>query len=91
MKATIKATCPTNYQRQSLRAFGMPIEDHHNGSSSAELEFGDYDSAEAYLTSRAEMFYDNEEELADAIDDIERYGQLTLDAVTAKIYNNNDN
>lgn len=86
MKATIKALCPTNYQRQSLRAFGMPIQDYGNGSSSAELEFGDEDSAKAYLTNRAEMYYEDEAELADAMDDIEKYGQLTLDAVTAKIY-----
>ena len=85
MKTIIKATAPTGYQLRSLRAFGMPITDHRNGSYSAKQEFDSEEEAIIYLTKRAEIYFETDEEIEDAIEIIEKYGQLRLDAVTAYI------
>jgi hypothetical protein len=85
MKTIITATAPTIYQLRSLREFGMPVTDQRNGSYSACQEFDSEEDAIEYLTNRAENYFETEEEIEDAIEIIEKYGQLRLDAVTAYI------
>lgn len=89
-KITINATAQTSYQLSSLRAFGLEITSNGNGSHSASQEFNTEDEAKAYLIERAEMFFDgnsenDEERLADAIERINKYGSVYLDAVCATI------
>lgn len=88
MKTVIKAMAPTSYQTQSLRAFGMDIKKHGNGSYSSTQEFPDVESAKEYLRHRAEVYTEkdcNMMELQQMHDEIDNFGQLTLDAVTAHI------
>lgn len=87
MKTTfkIKAIAPTSYQLRSLLAFGMQYKALGNGSYVAISEiFDTEEEAKAYLEKRADMYYENENELNEALSDIE-CGVLTLDAVTARI------
>lgn len=84
MSFKITATAPTTYQHNSLRAFGMDIKKHGNGSYSASMEFDTEEEAKAYLTKRADMYFESESELDSAYADIE-HGCLTLDAVTARV------
>ena len=81
----IIATAPTVYQYKSLTYFGMPIEDLPDGSFQAEQEFDSEQEAKEFLTQRAEMYFETEEELKDAIEDIKTYGILRLDAASAHI------
>ena len=84
----ITATAPTSYQLQSLRHFGMEIKKHLNGSYFSTQDFDTEKEAKEYLKTRAEMYFDgnsdnDEVNLIDALDSIEKRGVLTLDAVTA--------
>lgn len=81
----ITATAPTTYQYQSLRHFGIPIKQHIGGSFSSEQYFDTEKDAKDYLISRAEMYFESEKELNDAIENINKYKSLSLDAVTAHI------
>ena len=86
----ITATAPTAYQLQSLRHFGIEVKQHGTGSYSATQDFDSEDEAKAYLTERAEMYFDgnsdnDESNLAKALESIEKHGSLTLDAATASI------
>jgi len=85
MKTIITATAPTRYQLRSLRAFGMPVTDQRNGSYTSRQEFDSKEEAIEYLTKRAENYFETDEEIEDAVEVIEKYGQLRLDAVTAYI------
>lgn len=91
MKTRITATAPTVYQSRSLAAFGMSINPVKNldGSYTAEEEFESYEEAKKYLIQKAHGWYNShdttEEELNEMLADIEIYGNLTLDAVTASI------
>ena len=84
----ITATAPTSYQLQSLRHFGMEIKKHLHGSYFSTQDFDTEKEAKEYLKTRAELYFDgnsdnDEVNLIDALDSIEKHGVLTLDAVTA--------
>jgi hypothetical protein len=80
------ATAPTTYQLNSVRQFGSPITSHRDGSHVFSQSFETEEMAKEYLKERAHLYYkDTEEELNEAIDDIEMYGCLSIDAVTASI------
>lgn len=82
----ITATAPTAYQYNSLSRFGMNIKKRGNGSFTSEQVFDSEEEAKAYLVERAERYYDEYEGQVDEhLEDIEKYGQLTIDAVTAHI------
>lgn len=85
----LRATAPTNYQYQSLTHFGLPIQ-NYNGSLVAEKLFDTEEEAKQYLIERAEMYYDgnregDEKNLEDAIERINLYGSLRLDAADSII------
>lgn len=82
----ITATAPTSYQYNSLNRFGMSIKKNCNGSFSCEQVFDTEEEAKAYLVTRAERYYNEfEGQVDDHLQDIEKYGMLTIDAVTARI------
>lgn len=83
-------TAPTRYQQGSMRHFGITSKQLGNGSFYAEQKFENEDEAKQYLKDRAEMYYDGNgdndaENLAEALDSIERCGRLDLDAASARI------
>lgn len=84
----ITATAPTSYQLQSLRHFGMEIKKHLHGSYFSTQDFDTEKEAKEYLKTRAELYFDgnsdnDEVNLIDALDSIEKHSVLTLDAATA--------
>jgi len=86
----IYAKVPTAYQYQSISNFGMPIKKHGNGSFTAQQDFDTEDDAKKYLIERAENYFDgnsdnDEKDLIESLDDIEKCGRLNLDACTASI------
>jgi hypothetical protein len=81
----ITATAPTTYQLQSLRLFGLNVKSYANGSHFGEEFFNTEEEAKAFLIKRAEMYFESENELNEAISDIENYGSLRLDAVCGNI------
>lgn len=86
----ITATAPTAYQLQSLRHFGMEVKKHGNGSYTAHQDFDTEKEAKEYLEQRAQMYFDgnsdnDEQDLIEGFDSIEKHGVLTLDAATARI------
>lgn len=92
METTIRisATAPTAYQLQSLRHFGMEVKNHGNGRYTATQDFNTEEEAKDYLKEKAERYFDgnsdnDEVDLIEALDSIEKHGVLTLDAVTAGI------
>lgn len=84
-KVIIQCTVPTVYQLTSLRSFNLGCKNHANGSFSFAEPFENEDKAKAYLRSVAENYFDTAEEIDKAINDIETYKCLTLDAATANI------
>ena len=89
-KIRITATAPTAYQLQSLRHFGMEVKKHGNGSYTAHQDFDTEKEAKEYLEQRAQMYFDgnsdnDEKDLIEALDSIQKHGVLTLDAATARI------
>jgi hypothetical protein len=85
-KFKLIATADTAYQLQSLRNFGMEVKSHLDGSYSAEKEFDTEKEAKDFLIESAEIYFDMEEEkLIDAIDTINRFGQIRLDASTGRV------
>lgn len=82
----ITATAPTAYQYSSLSHFGLPIKKNVEGlgSFTGSETFDTEAEAKAYLTKRAEMYFDNQVELEEALEQVEN-GYLTIDAVTASI------
>ena len=89
-KIRISATAPTAYQLQSLRHFGMEVKKHGNGSYTAHQDFDTEKEAKEYLEQKAQMYFDgnsdnDEQDLIEAFDSIEKHGVLTLDAATARI------
>ena len=64
----------------------MNIKKNGNGSFTSEQIFDSEEEAKAYLVERAELYYEeSEEQPEEHLEDIEKYGQLTIDAVTAHI------
>lgn len=87
MKYQVKATAPTAYQLQSVRLFGSPIKSNMDGSHTFKSEIFDTEQeAKDYLIKRAEMYFENEDELQEAINDINKYGSLSMDAATGGVY-----
>lgn len=80
----IKAVAPTAYQSRSLSHFNLNEKKVGNGSIIGIMEFPSEEHAKQYLMTRAEMYFETEQELFAAYGDIE-HGALTLDAVTAYI------
>lgn len=87
MRFQVKATAPTTYQLQSVRLFGSPIKSNMDGSHTFTSEIFDTEQeAKDYLINRAEMYFENEDELQEAINDINKYGSLSMDAATGGVY-----
>lgn len=84
MKTVITATAPTGYQLSSLNAFNLDVKKNGNGSFTGTMEFGTKEEAVEYLENRAILYFDTEEEVYAACEEIKK-GYLTLDAVTARI------
>ncbi|MFZ1786721.1 MAG: hypothetical protein WAT92_00355 [Saprospiraceae bacterium] len=86
MTHRITATAPTAYQYQSLCKFNLNNNKNGNGSFTGTMDFYSEQDAKDYLINRAEMYYDEYEGQVDEhIEDIEKYGVLTIDAATARI------
>jgi len=83
MKKVI-AIAPTVYQLRSVNAFGASKKTG-NGSFIFEQVFETEQEAKQYLIERAQLYFENEDELTEAIESIEKYGSLTMDAVTGGI------
>lgn len=82
----VTATAPTVYQTSSLRRFGMKVNKLGNGSFNSFQIFDSEEEAKTYLVSRAEMYYDQfEGQVNEHLETIEKNGYLEIDAVTAKI------
>ena len=84
----ITATAPTTYQYRSLTHFGMHIISNGNGSHTAEQEFDTEEEAKEFLIERCNRYFENEDELLEAISDVEKYGMVRLDAVSGSIVEN---
>ena len=86
-KFKVSAEAPTTYQLRSVRAFGSPIKSHMDGTHTFEQIFDSEKEAKEYLIKRAEIFHEQstEEELQEAISDINKYGSVRFDAVSGGI------
>jgi hypothetical protein len=89
-KYKLSASVPTNYQINSLRAFGLEIQKLPNGTYYGERIFDSEKEAKDFLIERAESFFDGNsdndfERLADAIDRIQSNGSLWLDAAYGSV------
>jgi hypothetical protein len=83
---TISAIAPTSYQYSSIRHFGLPIKQNPNGSYSIMQEYDEREEAKRVLRKAAHNYYDEYEgQVHDALESIEKFGTLTIDAVTATI------
>lgn len=89
MKYTIIAVAPTSYQFSSMLSFGMPYVNYY-GKFIASMEFETEEEAKDYLRDRAHMYYENERKLNNALYEINKYGILTIDAVTCLIERNEE-
>lgn len=90
MKAIVRATAPTVYQRTSISYFGMPVIANRDGSFEASQEFNSEEEAKEFLKERAELYLDNDPEATDEkklkmLSEIEQFGCLRLDAANASI------
>lgn len=86
MTHRITATAPTVYQKRSLSFFNLNEKENGNGSFKGTMDFASEEDAKNYLIDRAQMYYDEfEGQVDEHIEDIEKYGVLTIDAVTARI------
>lgn len=80
----ITAIAPTAYQYQSVCNFGSP-EKMGNGSFRFQQDFETEEEAKDYLFEQAELYFDDQTELDEATEQINRYGTLEMDAVTGYI------
>lgn len=87
MKVQLIATVPTSYQLQSLRALAgsLPTEQNPDGSFSLSFVFDSREEAKQHLKDRAFKLYDDRTEHREAVAEINRYGMLTYDCLTARI------
>ena len=86
MTHRITATAPTVYQIQSLSKFLLDVKKYMDGSFVGTKDFYSEADAKVYLIERAENYYDEfEGQVNEHLEDIEKYGQLRIDAVTAHI------
>jgi len=84
MKKVI-AIAPTSYQLKSVRNFGSEVTSLKNGSHVFEKFFETEKKAKEYLIVRAELYFEEESKLENAIEEIEKYGSVRLDAVKGSI------
>ena len=81
----VTAIAPTSYQLNSVSKFGSPVIPNPDGSHTFSAEFDTEDEAKQYLMNRAERYFEDIEELENAINDIKKYGTLRIDAVAGSI------
>lgn len=81
----ITATAPSALYLGCLRMFGMPFQKQPDGTFTAEKCFASERDAKEYLKQRAKHYSMGEEYLEESFEDIESYGCLRLDYVTAYI------
>ena len=81
----LKAIAQTSYQLQSVRNFGTEIKHYPNGTYVFCQEFETEQEAKNYLISRAENYFETEEEINEAIEEINTYGSIRMDAVNGRI------
>lgn len=81
----ITAIAPTTYQLSSVRLFGSEVKSLYNGKHIFQKDFDSEEEAKSYLISRAEYYYETEEQLNEAVEGINKYGSLQLDAVNGSI------
>jgi hypothetical protein len=81
----ITATAPTTYQIGSLRLFGLNVKSYPTGIHIGEEIFDTEEEAKSFLNKRADSYFEDEDELNEAISDIEKYGLLRMDAVCGRI------
>lgn len=87
MSFKIIATAPTHYQLNSLKQFGLPLDVNGIGRYTCTKLFDTEQEAKDYLIERANLYYDEYEGQVDShIDNINQYGILEIDAVTAYIH-----
>jgi hypothetical protein len=84
-KFKVTAKAPTAHQFRSLGQFFLNITEGC-GSFSGEKIFSTKKDAERHLIECAERYYDEYEgQVHEHIDEIKKYGTLTIDAVSAGI------
>jgi hypothetical protein len=82
----IVAVAPTTYQSRSLSHFNLNNKKNFGGSITGTMDFIDEEEAKDYLRNRAHIYYDEYEGQVDEhLEAIESIGMLTIDAVTARI------
>lgn len=81
----ITAIAPTTYQLCSVRLFGSEVKSLYNGKHIFQKDFESEEDAKAYLITRAEYYFENETEFNEAVEGINKYGSLQLDAVSGRI------
>jgi hypothetical protein len=87
MKVQIVAVAPTTYQINSIRALSgiRGFESQPDGSFEFKAIFSSKSDAIKYLKNRAYTLFQDQLEYREAIAEINNYGMLTYDAVTARI------
>ena len=87
MKVQIIANAPTSYQYNSLRglAGSLPIYSTPYGTFELRAIFETRAEAMQHLRDRAYKLYDDRTEHREAVAEINRYGMLTYDCLTARI------
>lgn len=81
----ITATAPTGYQYRSVSYFGKP-KANGNGSYTFQQDFDTEEEAKDYLKERASYYFtDSQEELEVALEQIDKYGSVRMDAVAGGI------
>lgn len=83
-KYRIIAEAPSGIKVLHLRKFGAP-QQFGRGVMTFNKVFNTEAEAIDYLKSRAHQYISNKAELSEAIADIEMYGSLTFDTITAQI------
>lgn len=91
MSFKIAAIAPTPYQLNSLEQFGLPITVNGIGRYMCMKLFDTEQEAKDYLIERSNLYYDEYEGQVDShIDNINQYGILEIDSVTAYIHKMED-
>ena len=84
MKIAIKATVPTVYQLNSIRALRLPVNRNGDGSYSINVPFSTKKEAQKHLRGVAMRYADNIGELRRMMIEIKK-GYLTIKTITANI------
>lgn len=84
-KYIVTATAPTVYQRTSVGYFGSEVTAMRSGAFVFTKEFETEQDAKDYLCSRAENYFETQEEIEQAANEIERCGSIQFDAVRGYI------